>query len=83
MTGRIEELWHMDAKGQKNPNHLVDKQFLHVKSATLYVVIGFTLNACTDEWALIYDRADERRRGKFHFTRDMAEFLDGRFVEVK
>ena len=83
MTTRIEELWHQDAKGQTHPEYLVGKRFLHLKSATLYVVTGFTVNASTNEWALHYDRDDRPKRGKFSFTRDMAEFLDGRFVEVK
>lgn len=80
---RIEELWHKDAADQTHPDYFVGKQFLHVKSSTLYVVTGFHLNASTDQWTLEYDRADDSKRGKFDFTRDMAEFLDGRFIEVK
>lgn len=83
MIARIEELWHKDAAGQTHPDYLVDKQFLHVKSSTLYVVTGYRLNASNDQWALEYNRADRNKRGKFGFIRDMAEFLDGRFVEVK
>ena len=80
---RIAELWHKDAAEQTHPDYLVGKQFLHVKSSTLYVVTGFRLNASNDQWTLEYDRADIAKRGKFGFTRDMAEFLDGRFIEVK
>ena len=83
MIARIEEVWHKDAVGQTHPDYLVGKQFLHVKSSTFYVVTGFSLNASTDQWALHYDRAASRIRKKFAFSRDMAEFLDGRFVEVK
>ena len=80
---RITETWHKDVKGWTYPDKFVGKKFVHVASSTLYVVTGFKLNASTDLWALEYERQDEDARMLFSFTRDMAEFLDGRFIEVK
>lgn len=83
MVGRIDQVWHQDAAGQIRPNLLTGKKFVHLKTSHLYVVTGYRLNASTDQWSIEYDRLDEDARGDFSFARDMAEFLDGRFVEVK
>lgn len=80
---RVNELWHSDVASQKDPQKLRGKRYLHVKSATLYVVTGFALNASNDQWTILYDREDAEERKDFGFSRDMAEFLDGRFLEVK
>lgn len=83
MTRRVSELWHDDAAGKSKPQELRGKMFVHLATSALYVVTGFTLNASTDKWAIIYDRFDEGERKDFSFSRDMDEFLDGRFVEIK
>ena len=83
MKPRISDTWHKDARGQTHPNSLVGKKFVHVASSTLYVVTGYRLNASNDQWAIEYDRFDEDVQLSFAFARDMAEFLDGRFIEVK
>ena len=80
---KISELWHDDLVGMSKPQELRGKKFVHLASSALYIVTGFTLNASTDRWAIVYDRFDEDQRKDFPFSRDMDEFLDGRFVEVK
>lgn len=80
---KVDHAWQTDAAGQKNPDKLVGKQFVHVKTSTLYRVTDFMLNASTDQWAVQYERSDRNCAKRFPFTRDMAEFMDGRFIEVK
>lgn len=80
---RVDELWHVDVQNQKDPQRLRGKRYLHVASSTLYTVTGFSLNASSDQWSIHYDREDAGERKDFSFSRDMAEFLDGRFIEVK
>jgi len=80
---RVTEFWHKDARGFHSPHHLVGKTFLHVKTATLYVVVDVVFNASTDQWALRYEAHNTGRRAPFRFTRDATEFMDGRFLEVK
>ena len=83
MKKLISEQWHFDAGDQRNPDRLVGKQFVHVKTSNLYVVTGFSLNATNDLWSVQYERSDEAQRRPFPFTRDMIQFMDGRFIEVK
>ena len=79
---KIEQFWHADAAGQTHPQKLIGKKFVHLASTNLYEVTGCRLNASTDQWSIEYDRHDVKQRGHFPFNRDMAEFLDGRFIEV-
>lgn len=84
MAPHIDALWHRDSNDLKDPHLLEGRRFLHVKSANLYVVIGHSLNVTGDraEWMVHYQRESEPHRGEFYFSRSMAEFLDGRFLEV-
>lgn len=66
-----------------HPDRVVGKVFVHIKTSGLYRVTGYSLNTTNNNWALHYDRVDEKERKVFSFTRDMAEFMDGRFMEVK
>ena len=83
MTGRVDKLWHKDRDGMDHPQRLVGHRWVHTKTAHLYVVTGYSLNATYDAWDIHYDRFDEEKRGEFGFTRRMSEFLDGRFVKVE
>lgn len=79
----VTNLFHEDAAGQKNPQSLMGKKFFHLKTSNLYEVTGYRFNASTDQWSIEYRRYEQSKRGQFNFSRDMAEFLDGRFVEAK
>jgi hypothetical protein len=81
----VTALWHQDSHGKKNPEDLVGKTFVHVATAKLYTVTGFSLNVTGDKvtWTLHYDREDREKRLGFSFTRAMHEFLDGRFLGVE
>lgn len=64
------------------PDEYVDRRFLHVKTNKVYIVTGYRLNTTNDKWMLDYmpafgDSPD------FRMSRDMDQFLDGRFLEVK
>lgn len=83
MTRRVEKFWHTDQHGWDNPNKLVGKKFLHVKTNAIYVVVEAVFDATGDQWAIVYDRMDEDKRKEFRFVRSMTEFMDGRFVEVE
>lgn len=83
MSVNIGSLWHKDVGGKCNPQELMGKKFVHVKTSALYVVVGYHLNASTDQWCIEYERQEVKCRKDFNFTRDMSEFLDGRFLEVK
>lgn len=70
-----------DAAGMRYPEKLVGKRFIHVRTGVTYAVTGYTLNTMSDKWAVRYARLSGD--GHFEFTRDMDQFLDGRFVEVE
>lgn len=80
---RVDAFWHKDQKGNSRPDQLRGKVFLHNVTKHLYVVVGAFFNTTTDEWAIAYERYFEDERAEFQYTRDMSEFLDGRFTEVK
>lgn len=82
MAGKVMGPWQPDVVGNKDPQLMRGKKFLHVKTATLYVVTGYSFNATTDQWAIHYDRHDQDERAPFSFTRDMSNFMDGRFIPV-
>lgn len=82
-TTLVEFFWHQDAVDHKNPDKLIGKRFVHIKSQALYVVTGAFFNATSDKWCVSYDRLDDTQRREFSFTRDLDQFLDGRFLEVK
>lgn len=73
--------WHKDAKDLKNPDDHEGEIWLHAKSATLYRIVGWGINASTDCWCLHYQRVNPvPGQENITFTRDMHEFLDGRFI---
>lgn len=80
---RIEDWWHKDQAGQAGPNKLIGKTFVHLKTNALYVVHSAMFNATSQKWCVQYDRINEDEQKPFRFVRDMDEFLDGRFLEVK
>jgi len=81
--GEVKANWHSDSVGSSKPHELVGRSYVHMKTSHLYVVTGYRFNATTDKWHIEYERADEGQRLDFGFGRDMDEFLDGRFMEVK
>ena len=78
---RVEQTFNTDQAGNRNPDKLVSRLYLHVKSSTLYRVTGFAYDATADEWSIQYQR--EHGTHPFDFTRTMSDFLGGSFVEVK
>ena len=80
---RVERLWHVDTMGNKNPDALVDKLFVHMATAHLYRITGCSFDATSDEWCLHYKR-EVTEHTPFSFTRTMSDFLTpGKFIAVK
>ena len=81
---RVEYLWHADVMGNKNPDRMVDKLFVHSATSHLYRVTGFSFDATSGEWCIHYKREMVTVDLPFSFTRTMSDFLTpGKFVEVK
>lgn len=80
---RVERLWHTDTMGNKNPDALVDKLFVHAATSHLYRVTGCGFDATADEWCVHYKR-EMGETAPFSFTRTMSDFLTpGKFIKVK
>ena len=80
----VSKLWHVDSAGNKNPDHLCDKLFVHLATYTVYRVTGCGYDATADEWCVRYSREFDSASVPFEFTRTMSDFLTpGKFTQLK